>query len=452
MRLLEWILALSVFPLLVASLMPQRWQSRWLLVFVPLLVIVGGLHLLVEGWRVQMIPIYLLALLWLMSKTPALLGREGAMRRRRWLWLNGMGGVALVGAMFFAGWLLPVLKLPAPTGPYAVGIVDREVIDTARGRRLMLSIWYPAAARAAPAPLTHYPDEVATGLGRLAGLPGLPFQHLRYAKVSASEAVPLPAGGEPLAVLIFSHGMVGLRLQSSPILEELASWGYVVVAIDHTDAAAVTVFPDGEARYYDLARFGITAADGEPTQALMDERVFPVWVADQQFVYDQIEQWARHDPLLAGRIDLTRMGSFGHSFGGATALEVCRVDARCRSAGNLDGALYGELVREPAVRPLLLITSAESYELAETVTEWKQMMATVQTDAYWLELPGSNHYSFTILPLLSPLLTPRNFDARAGLGTVGKYVRAFFDENLRGVETFLFAPTAGEKDVRWVRP
>jgi Platelet-activating factor acetylhydrolase, isoform II len=118
------------------------------------------------------------------------------------------------------------------------------------------------------------------------------LQHLRYFTLAASNHAHPLAEGAPFPVLVFSHGMVGLRLQNSSMLQDLASWGYVVVALDHTDAAAVTVFPDGEARFYDLARFGITAADGEPDQALMDERVFPVWVADQRFAYDTLEAWA----------------------------------------------------------------------------------------------------------------------------------------------------------------
>ncbi len=330
-----------------------------------------------------------------------------------------------------AGWLLPVVTLPEPTGPYAVGIVDRELVDQARGRRLMVSVWYPAAQGGTPAPLTHHPDEVMTALGNLAGLPAPLFQHLRYVTLAASEGAPALAESTPFPVLVFSHGMVGLRLQNSSTLQELASWGYVVVALDHTDAAAVTVFPDGEARFYNLERFGIPS-DVEPDKALVDERVFPAWVADQRFVYDTLETWAVHDPLLAGKLDLTRIGSFGHSFGGATALEVCRVDARCRAAVNMDGGLYGESVTQPAVRPLLLMSSADSSRYTDTVEKWTHLIANATASAYWLELPGSSHLSFTFSQLLSPLLAPRGFEPRAGLRVVDKYLRAFFDTHLRG--------------------
>jgi len=450
MRSLEWLFLSSFIPILLTPFIPQTWRRRWLIASAPLLALAGGLHLVAEGWRIQMIPLYLLAAMVLVIRGPELLGREGAARRGRGMLVSSACALILVLGGVLAGWLLPVITLPAPTGPYRVGIVDRELVDQARGRRLMVSVWYPAAQSGASAPLTHYPDEVATALGKLSGLPGLPFQHLRYFKLAASDDAPVLADGAPFPVLVFSHGMVGLRLQNSSTLQELASWGYVVAAIDHTDAAAVTVFPDGEARFYNLERFGITAADGEPDRKMMDDRVFPVWIADQRFVYDTLERWAVNDPLLAGKLDVTRIGSFGHSFGGATALEVCRIDRRCRAAVNMDGGLYGKIVTEPAVRPLLLMSSAQSGQLPDTIEKWKRMVANATAAAYWLELPGSTHLSFTITQLLSPLLVPKGFDPRAGLRIVDKYLRAFFDLHLRGVETLPLGPASGETDLRWL--
>jgi len=186
--------------------------------------------------------------------------------------------------------------------------------------------------------------------------------------------VPLAADETLLPVLVFSHGLVGLRMQNSSALQELASWGYVVVALDHTDASAVTVFPDGEARSFDMGRFDITYIDDAQYAREINDKLFPVWVDDQRFVYDTLEIWMTDDPLLRGRLDLTQIGSLGHSFGGATALEVCRIDMRCRAAVNLDGGLYGDIVTLPAVRPLMLMTSAESYENQEAVSAWRRRL------------------------------------------------------------------------------
>lgn len=448
MRTLEWIFSLSFVPALLLPFISHTRRQSWLKLLALLPVVVGGIHIFVEGWRIQMIPMYFLAAITLLRYLRTDWRKDNS-ERRQGTWGRVVMALALVFCIIFAHWLLPVVTLPAPTGPYSVGIVDRELKDEKRGRRLMVSVWYPAAQNGSPAPLTHYPDQVATGLGKLTGLPGFPFQHLRYFKLSASNGVPVRSADSPFPTLVFSHGMVGVRLQNSSSLQELASWGYVVVAIDHTDAAAVTVFPDGETHVYNLERFGITAADGEPNHEMMNEKVFPVWVADQRFVYDMLEKWASDDPLLAGRIDLSRIGSFGHSFGGATALEVCRSDARCRAAANMDGGLYGRIVKEPAVRPLLLMTSAQSRHLDYAVAKWKSLLANAQAPAYWLEVPNSSHLSFTITQLLCPLIVPKGYDPRAGLRITDKYLRTYFDMYLRGIKTTPLVATSGEQDVYW---
>jgi predicted dienelactone hydrolase len=426
MRPLEWCLVFAFLPLILMAFGPPAWRKSW-----PLFCIFPGvialLQVVLEGWRWQFIPLYLLA-----AGIPLVaLLRHGTPSAR---WARLAAGVGLtstvLGVAVVAGWALPVITLPAPTGPYAVGVLDRELVDTARDRRLMATVWYPAAAKGAPAPLTHEPDALMVGLEYLTGIPGMVFQHMRYITVGASDGAPILDGEPAFPVLVFSHGLVGTRLQNASMLQELASWGYVVLALDHTDAAAVTVFPDGETRFYDEARFGIAPDDAASIGAI-DTHMFPVWVADQRFAFDMIEEWAASDPLFAGKLNLDQLGAFGHSFGGATSLEACRVDTRCRAAADLDGGLYGEMVEQPAVHPMLLMTSASSGSNDVATVEWRSAVARAQGPALWLEVPGSSHLSLTDMELLSPLLPPRGFDPRAGLAQVNHDLRVFFDTWLR---------------------
>ncbi len=440
MRVLEWVCCLAFFPSLVLPFMPQRLQQRWLRAALPL---IGSLMQIVfEGWRIQMLPMYLLASLLL------LLHRFIRSDRQRRI-LSGVNALCLSISIILASWLLPVPTLPAPTGPYAVGVIDRELVDSTRERRLMVSVWYPAAHTGPAAPLTHHPDQVADALGRMTGLPGFVFQHVRYIDVAASEGVPLLANAGRLPVLVFSPGMVALRLQNSTSLQDLASWGYVVVAIDHTDAAAVTVFPDGETRFSNFEHFGIDPSQ-ETTVATIDQQLLPVWIADQRFVLDTLEVWNSNDTLFAGQLDLGQIGLFGHSFGGATALETCEVDPRCRVAVNLDGGLYGTRVNQPTTRPFLLLTSMESNQVGDAVKHWNYLLANAQQQAVWLELPNSSHLSFTFAQLLSPVLVPDGFEPRQGLAIADSYVRAFLDVHLRAASPQQFAALANRHDVRWI--
>jgi predicted dienelactone hydrolase len=48
-------------------------------------------------------------------------------------------------------------------------------------------------------------------------------------------------------------------------------------------------------------------------------------IADAVHTLDQIEQLDQQDPVgvFTGRLDLDKVGMFGHSAGGATACEAC---------------------------------------------------------------------------------------------------------------------------------
>lgn len=442
MRSLEWLFFLSFVPAFCSPFLSLFRQQRFRYVTALLPVFAGLLHLIFEGWRTQMIPLYLLAVF---TALTLLLGRDPLPHKPSLLVGSGAALLYVTGSLLSA-WLLPVTPLPAPTGPYLVGIIDRELTDDVRERRLMVSVWYPTMQDGTRAPLIPEAHLVGRGLAVSFGVPMVAplLQHFQYFKSTASKDVTVSDKDAPFPVLVFSHGLVGIRQQNSSLFQELASWGYIVIALDHTDAAAVTVFPNGEVRLFNLQRFGIEPSDVEQST----ERLLPVWVADQRFIYDTLEQWENDDSLLAGKLDLNKIASFGHSFGGVTSLEVCRIDPRCRAAVNLDGGLSAG-GSKAALRPFMLMSATESNQFSYAIQRWQQLVTEAKAPAYWLELPGSNHYSFTILPLISPLISPQGFDIHEGLRTVAKYTRAFFDLYLQGIQTNLLSSSSGETDVLW---
>ncbi|NIR37746.1 MAG: carboxylic ester hydrolase, partial [Actinobacteria bacterium] len=44
---------------------------------------------------------------------------------------------------------------------------------------------------------------------------------------------------------------------------------------------------------------------------------------------------------FAGRVDLARVATFGHSYGGNVAVEACARDARVKACLNADGGAFG---------------------------------------------------------------------------------------------------------------
>ena len=114
---------------------------------------------------------------------------------------------------------------------------------------------------------------------------------------------------------MFSHGAHDLRADTTTVVQQLASHGYAVVTVDHTDDA-YTEFPGGP-----------VLAPVLPTPVPMSPRDF---AADARFVLDASRSWppaatrtwtARPCPTACcGAWTCGRIGMFGWSKGGtATA-------------------------------------------------------------------------------------------------------------------------------------
>ena len=114
--------------------------------FVPALAIVLTLiHFWIEGYRWQMLPIYVLtAILGLITLT-----RLDIKPLASYL---TFGLLAVSTALPL---LLPVPVIPTPSGPYPIGTRIYELTDTSRkelysgkdeARRIMIQVWYPSEA------------------------------------------------------------------------------------------------------------------------------------------------------------------------------------------------------------------------------------------------------------------------------------------------------------------
>ena len=159
----------------------------------------------------------------------------------------------------------PGVRLPPPTGTFPVGVLDFEFVDDeypsrresdSTGRRLMARVWYPAAA-ASGQPRRYMEGRELDILGRplLEALspviqdPKL-FDDLAAATTHSYERAPVADGG-PFPALVFSHGGLSYVSQNTPLMEDLASHGYVVFSVGHPGGSSGVLFPDGTAVTYD---------------------------------------------------------------------------------------------------------------------------------------------------------------------------------------------------------
>lgn len=139
----------------------------------------------------------------------------------------------------------------APRGSYSVGVrtvdlvnpqqVDILHLDAKTGkaprydRPLKIEIWYPAVIPAGAEERTYY--EAAMPVPPPAGGP--------KTFITAGKALrdAKPVSGKPFPLVVVSHGYPGSRTFLTYLTENLASKGYVVAAIDHTDSVWGDVKP-----------------------------------------------------------------------------------------------------------------------------------------------------------------------------------------------------------------
>jgi predicted dienelactone hydrolase len=209
-----------------------------------------------------------------------------------------------LSAQFVYGDALPDAPALSARGDHAVGVrsvtitnPDQLNIATAKDgemsnydRPLKLEIWYPAEADAS-ATISY---EETMGQSPDPKRPLLPFTFLGRATRDAkpkSSATPYP-------LIVVSHGYTGSRLLMTYLTENLASKGYVVAAIEHTESTFDNAGPFPSTLYFR-----------------------PI---DIRFTIDEMERMSASGSgsFLAGLTDAQNTAIIGYSMGGYGVLSV----------------------------------------------------------------------------------------------------------------------------------
>ena len=269
-------------------------------------------------------------------------------------------------------------------------------------------------------------------------------------------------------VLIFSPGGGMPREVYAAQFEDLASHGYVVAAISHPYDAIVTIFPDGRQIGYSDKRWPVTpSVEGEANLNQLE------WHAnDIRFVLDELTRANLTNGSVlpfAGHLDLSRVGAFGHSFGGMAAAHACQLDRRFKACLNEDGVVakrplfldahgwamdqaFMLILHDPPTRPLTDEQVAQTKMPRQDIEALVKRLVADQEAALRNTGRGSHrvrlrsekvsHMDFSDLPLLGAHDRSEAERRAAILATVRSYVLAFFDQYLRGLNSELLIETA----------
>jgi predicted dienelactone hydrolase len=469
MRIFEILSFIANIPLVSLPLMPsttRQKMSRWLPILgIPFTV----LHLLFEGYRWQLVPIYILTIVGGLVVILGILNPRKSidtLSDKRYFRIGvGFLGIALLLISCAAAYVLPVPEAFPTTGPYTVGTVNIHMIDEKRReiygnnpespRELMVQIWYPAD----PQPKMERVQwmegatQFAPAMSRWAGLPPFLLNHLNLLEANAVEGVPLTDEMDTFPVLVFAHGWSGFKEQNVFQTEELASHGYVVIAINHTYAAIATIFPNGRVIFQNENAMG---GETQEDRDAASNRLVRQWAADIAFVLDELLTYSQDIPIgfSSMRLELDHVGVFGHSTGGGAIVEFCSQDDRCAAILGMDTwiePVTKQVIMEGVNKPVLFMYSetwASTERRGRNYDFGMQYLNASSGERHQMIIEGTEHQDFSIVSLLSPFAHQLGFkgpiDGERIFEIVNKYTLSFFDKNLRNFSNPLSGTPSGE--------
>ncbi len=248
-------------------------------------------------------------------------------------------------------------------------------------------------------------------------------------------------------VVIMRGGASAGVVNYSTLAEDLASHGYIVVGFDAPYRTGVVVFPDGR----------VMRRVPQNNPELCEERplaerpscmskLLAAWTGDIAFALDRLKRVnADTSSRFAGRLDMTRVGVFGHSFGGSQAAQFCHEDSRCKAAIDVDGMPLGTVIQSGLTQPFMFLLSDHG---AAGDPEGRQVRADIQSlydrvpadRRHRVTIRGANHFLFSddggLLKshiILGALRMARTvgIEGRRQLAVTTYLVHSFFDAYLK---------------------
>lgn len=459
MRYLEITLLLfgAVLPFLVSS---YKNSTSFKKISLLLIAIAWIGHAAIEGMRWQMIPIYLVNFILIICLIKNFSFFKGGWLRK---FASGFFLLLFLGLGFTFSKILPVFDFPTPKGNYPIGSQyiyfesEREetITEAANDKRqLMIKVWYPAAATNQPK--EKYLDQAERqGFAAKYGLPKKTFNYLDLVKTNTHLGPEVAEGKFP--VLFFSPGYYSNATGYQALLEEIVSQGYIVLNINPTYESVGALFPANEIKLYDLeydrkhngeamakmaweASENFKKAKNEVEQKAAIETIVKEyfateityrWTKDINELVDKIPAWTS-STFLNSHLDITKIGVFGHSQGGAAAGQSLLENAKIKAGINIDGVHWGNMIDTFFSKPFMRISSdwpATHPDFNSVIYQNKS-----RSDFYAAKIKQSGHASFMDIPFvanLPPLNEAGSIEPQKAIDLTAEMVVGFFDQYLK---------------------
>jgi dienelactone hydrolase len=362
----------------------------------------------------------------------------------------------LIGAMFGLLFLEHhrTVTLPHPTGSYAVGRLTGLIEDSNEKqllspnpdepRKAFVWVWYPADTSTTAKRCDYLPVDWRAALDQTRG----PFNRyilsvdLAHMKDQSLCGVGISSRQPTYPLILLRAGSSALTSQYTVLAENFASHGYIVMGFDAPYRSEVVVFPDGHF-VKRLAANDAELLSGEK-QISLGRKLVTAWAADTSWVLDKIAEKANF-ANLSDHIDLQKVAMVGHSLGGATAMQFCHDDPRCKAGADIDGVVLGDVAKQGMSKPFLILLGGHAGENGEdvrrTLADLQSLYDHLPVDTrFRATINGANHFNFSDIGFLKSqgaqtllqLLGVMKMDVNRQSELTSSYVRTFLDVHLKG--------------------
>ena len=272
-------------------------------------------------------------------------------------------------------------------------------------------------------------------------------------------------------LVVFDHGIMGMKTSNTSTFLELASNGYVVCSIDHPYLSLFTTDDRGHTTIINnayLQQF-MDVSNGKyagETSTRLEQKWMNWRISDINFVLDTILAKTKDtgSGAVYQMVDPGKIGLMGHSLGGESSAQVARERSDISAVVNLDADLAGEYVDyrdgkfvlndKPYPVPILTILSDTLVRLIDAVPDPNNLalnhVNATAPQAYQVHFAGTDHMSFTDVPLTMPLLVSiinssvpkaggHEADPLATIEKMNDLVLKFFNAYLKGEGNFTAA-------------
>ncbi|MEE2858253.1 MAG: hypothetical protein VX820_00880 [Candidatus Neomarinimicrobiota bacterium] len=310
--------------------------------------------------------------------------------------------------------LIPFTDLPKPIGKYNIGTKIETWIDYDRlewftendkndHRKIVVQFWYPTDDVSGD--FAPYMDDWKKRIGPVSEqveVKEFMISSIKNVNTNSHMDATIKKMNNKMPLIIFSHGLGGMRMQNTIQMETLASVGYFVLAIDHSYDANITLFDDGT--HADFR----SAAEGDlSVQEFWDLRIPQINTRsdDVLFVLDEIESFLGLNIPFWQDVDMGNIGVLGHSFGGATGIISSIKDDRIDACMALDGwivPIESSYVQKGMNVPMLYI-GRPKWDTPLNYMKLDSLIKNSDAPATKIILPDTKHIDYSDTPQFSPI-------------------------------------------------